>query len=166
MARHACIRGCYSRQSIQCPWIGNHSKPMINGQKVGRHVQVVNQQQTCPVPLVMLPTGSGDPDCMKPARKRPSLFPPFVIICSETEMAPDDCPQLTSRIRQLTAIIEKVSYIVTLDSSPPNAPMYLFTHFSARRSRIEVTSVGHCKTIGLRVLKTYDLSIPSSHSHL
>jgi hypothetical protein len=30
----------------------------------------------------------GDPDCMKAARNSPSVFPPFVIIWSDTEIEP------------------------------------------------------------------------------
>ena len=36
----------------------------------------------------------GDPDCMNAARNRPSVFPPFVNIWSDIEIAPALSPQL------------------------------------------------------------------------
>jgi hypothetical protein len=44
------------------------------------------------------PVGTGEPDCMNAPRKRPSALPPFVSICSATEIAPADSPQLYARV--------------------------------------------------------------------
>jgi hypothetical protein len=45
------------------------------------------------------PEGTGEPDCMKPARKRPSVFPPFANMCSDTDIAPADSPQLNTKLK-------------------------------------------------------------------
>ena len=79
----------------------------------------------------------GPPDCMTPARNKPSLFPSFVIIWRATEIAPALSPQLCVKASASPTDITKkeVAHMVTLEGSPPKLEMYLFTQRSASRSR-------------------------------
>ena len=45
-------------------------------------------------PRVISPVGTGEPDCMNAPRKSPSVFPPFVTICRETDSPPALSPHL------------------------------------------------------------------------
>lgn len=88
----------------------------------------------------MSPTGIGEPDCMKAARNSPSVLPLLLTICNDAEIAPALSPQLDRGLRPSSAKkateVKRVSgsHMVTFVGSPPNAPMYFWTHLNASRS--------------------------------
>jgi len=96
-------------------------------------------------PRVMSATGICEPDCMKAARKRPSLSPSLATICSAAEMAPALSPQL-SKIRWAskdnTIAKPTKTYMVTFDGSPPNCRIYFWTQRIASRSGGQVVGYG------------------------
>ena len=88
-APHANTPRCRKSLNNRCFRRGNHSMvgPTSSFRKFSK---IFGNLPTS----VMSPVGSGDPDCMNAARNRPSVFPPFVNIWSDTETAPALWPQL------------------------------------------------------------------------
>ena len=64
--------------------------------------------------LEKLPDGRADPDSIHPARKRPSVSPPFVIIWKVTDWLPALSPQLYSTLlRDLDCQWDNVSSLTS-----------------------------------------------------